>query len=453
MNLKNKISFIVSLLFTVIFAISATVVYILFADFRQEEFETRLEEKAVSTIKLLVEVEEIDQHLLKIIDQNSIHKLYNEKILIFDSKSNLIYSSLDDTRIKWDKTDLTYLKQHKHFYRKDLEQEIFGIFYDTNTRDYYALISASDMVGKRKLKYLLYVLIGTYIVFTILCWFITTYVVQKLLYPVDIFYQTLKGINENNLNTRITVKKQKDEIDLLANEFNQMLERIDISYQKQKEFTAHASHELRTPIARIMAQIENKIIDTDSTGIENTYLKNILTDINQISDLISSLLLLSKIESSTSAGNEVCRIDELIFESTERISILYPDIKLQLNITDSDTEENTLEIKGNKSLLEIAFTNLIKNAYKYSDDKTVAVSITSTEHILTVSFSNTGPTVLESERINLFDSFMRGQNSKNKSGLGLGLKIVQRIIVQHNAEITYQAIDPNINIFSIIFPL
>jgi len=453
-NLKNKISFIVSLLFTVIFAISATVVYMLFADFRQEEFETRLEEKAVSTIKLLVEVEEIDQHLLKIIDQNSIHKLYDEKVLIFDSNFNLIYSSLDDIKIKWDKTDLTYLKTHKNFYRKEHEQEIFGIFYDDpNARDYYALISASDMVGKRKLKYLLYILVGTYIAFTIICWFITTYVVQRLLFPVDIFYQTLKGINENNLNTRITVKKQKDEIDLLANEFNQMLERIDLSYQKQKEFTAHASHELRTPVARIMSQVENKIIDTDASGIENSYLKNILTDINQISDLISSLLLLSKIEGSTPAGNELCRVDELIFESTEKISIVYPDIKLQLNITDSDTEENVLEIMGNKSLLEIAFTNLIKNAYKYSDNKTVIISIAFKERALTVSISNTGQTVLENEQVNLFEPFMRGENSKNKSGLGLGLKIVQRILAQHNAAITYQAVDSKINIFSITFPL
>lgn len=453
MNLKTKISFIVSLLFTVIFAISATVVYFLFADFRQEEFETRLEEKAVSTIKLLVEVEEIDQHLLKIIDQNSIHKLYNEKVLIFDSNSHLIYSSLDDTKIKWDKTDLTYLKTHKHFYRKELEQEIYGTFYDTNSRDYYALISASDMVGKRKLKYLLYILIGTYVVFTILCWFITTYVVQRLLLPVDVFYQTLKGINENNLNTRIQVKNKKDEIDLLANEFNQMLQRIDISYQKQKEFTAHASHELRTPIARIMSQVENKILDTDAAGIENTYLKNILTDVNQISDLISSLLLLSKIESSTAVGNEICRIDELIFESAEKISVVYPDIKLHLDIVNPESEDNTLEIKGNKSLLEIAFTNLIKNAYKYSDNKTVSISITSTDHALTASISNTGQTVLDTEQENLFEPFMRGENSKNKSGLGLGLKIVQRIIVQHNATITYQAIDSNINRFSITFPL
>lgn len=108
MSLRNKISFLVSLLFTIIFGISAFVVYFLFEDFRTEEFVRRLNQKALSSIKLLVEVEQIDRQLLKIIDQNNINKLYEEKTLIFDKDYNLIYSSLDDTRIKWKLEDLKY---------------------------------------------------------------------------------------------------------------------------------------------------------------------------------------------------------------------------------------------------------------------------------------------------------------------------------------------------------
>lgn len=79
--------------------------------------------------------------------------------------------------------------------------------------------------------------------------------------PLGLFHQKIKNINENNLDTRIESKSNKDEIDLIANEFNFMMDRIEISYQKQKEFTAHASHELRTPLSRITAQIENTISD------------------------------------------------------------------------------------------------------------------------------------------------------------------------------------------------
>lgn len=87
-----------------------------------------------------------------------------------------------------------------------------------------------------------------------------------MLSPIKVFLDKIKGINENNLDTRIAVNDNKDEIDLLANEFNQMLERIDESYKKQKEFTANASHEFRTPIARISVRLENKIIAARSEG-------------------------------------------------------------------------------------------------------------------------------------------------------------------------------------------
>lgn len=449
MNLKNKIALIVSLLFTLIFAVSASVVYILFADFRAEEFESRLKEKAVSSIKLLVEVEQVDRHLLKIIDQNSIDKLYNEKTLIFDADFNLIYSSLDDTKITWTIDDLKYLKVNKTFFKKDKEHEIYGVFYDTKDNDFYALISATDIIGKRKLAYLLYLLIVTYIVFTIICWFTMSYLVKKLLAPVDTFHGKLKGINENHLDTRIVVKDKKDEIDLLADEFNKMLERIAISYHKQKEFTSNASHELRTPIARITTQLENKIIIEKNNRTSTSFLEKILEDVYQISELISSLLLLSKLDNTVNTERELCRIDELFFDAAEKVSKLYPDFKLELDILSVET----LEIFGNKSLLLIAFTNLLKNAYLYSDNKQVGIRIKSSAKNLVVSIANDGQSLTNEEQTNLFQPFMRGQNSKDKAGLGLGLRIVQRILVQQNATIMYVSDTTVKNDFIITFPL
>lgn len=449
MTLKTKISLFVSLLFSVIYAISATVIYLLFADFRQEEFELRLRNKALSSIKLLVEVERMDKQLLSIIDQNNINKLYDEKTLIFDSNYNLIYSSLDDTQIKWSKNDLDYLKKNHTFFRKYKEQEVYGIFYDTNEEDFYAFITATDDNGNRKLEYLLYILIGSYVFFTIICWFSAFYLVKKLLLPLDIFHNKLQGINENNLDTRIIVKEKKDEIDLLASEFNLMLERIDDSYQKQKEFTSHASHELRTPIARVVSQLENKISEKESS--DNLFYKNLLADINQLSELISSLLLLSKLDNSNKSSEEICRIDELIFESAEKTNKLFPDFKMELIFSEMDDDAYELTVQGNKSLLLIAFINLLKNAYLYSDNKQAIVTISATKINCSVTISNNGNPLTEEEQSNLFQPFMRGKNAKDKSGLGLGLKIVERILSQHNTKIYYFNNSEYSNNFTIVF--
>ena len=450
MNLKTKISLFVSLLFTFIYALSATVIYLLFSDFRKEEFEARLKNKALSTIKLLVEVERMDRELLQIIDKNNINKLYDEKTLIFDSNYNLIYSSLDDTQIKWSKNDLDYLKKNHDFFRKYKEQEVYGIFYDTNDKDFYAFITATDNNGKRKLEYLLYILIGTYVFFTLISWISTSYLVKKLLLPLDVLNTKLVGINENNLDTRIIVKDKKDEIDLLASEFNLLLERIDVSYQKQKDFTSHASHELRTPIARITSQLENKITENVNNS---TFFKSILRDVNQLSELISSLLLLSKLDRKKSNSKDTIRIDEVLFESAEKINKLYPDFKLELFISDLADSDYDLTVQGSKSLLLIAFNNLLTNAYLYSNNKQATASISVTNSSCLVTISNNGNPLSEEEQKNLFQPFMRGENAKDQSGLGLGLKIVERILNQYNAKINYSSTGEFSNNFTIIFHL
>ncbi len=451
MTLKTKISLLIASLFTIVFGIAVIVIYMLFANFRKEEFESRLKEQAVSSIKLLVEVKEIDKQLLKIIDQNSINKLYNEKTLIFDADYNLIYSSIDDTKINWKNSDLDYLKKNKTFFKIENLKETYGFFYDTNEKDYYALVSASDDYGKRKLRYLLFILISTYIFFTSITWAAVFYSVKRLLRPLVDFHHRLKGINEKNMDTRIIVKDEKDEIDLLASEFNRMLHRIDESYQKQKEFTSHASHELRTPVARVTAQLENKLYDTNTDVESKQFFIKLLSDINQLSDLISSLLLLSKLENDNFEEAEVIRIDELVFEATAKLNKIYPDFKVILDIDSTEEMDQLLEIKGNKSLLEIAFINLLKNACLYSPDKQANVDIKQYAGRLVLSIKNKGQTLSEEEQKRIFQPFMRGKNSRNKAGLGLGLRIVQRILHQHHTYISYLAPNEDTNIFNIQF--
>lgn len=451
MTLKNRISLLVSLLFTILFALASTVIFILYSNFRKEEFRDRLEIKALSNIKLLVNVKEVDNKLLKMIDQNSINKLYNEKTLVFDSNFKLIYSSIDDAKINWSAEDLKYLKKHKTFFKQQGDYEVYGVFYDTNDKDFYALISATDNYGKRKLLFLRYTLIVSYLLFTCICWILTSFMVKKAMNPLKLFHQKIKKINENNLDTRIASKSTRNEIDLIANEFNFMMDRIEISYQKQKEFTAHASHELRTPLSRITAQIENTIDDVTTSAKEKTFLKTILSDVNHLSELINSLLILSKIESKNTENSEVHRMDEILFSAMKKLKKSFPDFVILFEMEESDNLDTALEIKGNKNLLEIALNNVLKNACLYSDNKQAQVKISTSGDNLIISISNTGNTLSENEQKKLFQAFMRGKNSKEISGFGLGLRIVNRILTLHKAQIIYSIPKEKTNLFQLIF--
>ena len=453
MTLKNRISLLISLLFTILFGLASTLIFVLYSNFRKDEFRDRLEIKALSNIKLLVNVKQIDNHLLKMIDQNSINKLYDEKTLVFDSNYKLIYSSIDDAKIKWSIDDLKYLKKNKTFFKKQGNYEVYGVFYDTKDKDFYALISATDNFGQRRLLFLRYTLVVSYILFTCICWVITSITVKKLMSPLNAFHQKIKNINENNLDTRVTSKSNKDEIDLIANEFNFMMDRIEISYQRQKEFTAHASHELRTPLSRITSQIENVIADTKTSNERKSFLINILSDVNQLTELINSLLILSKIDNKKHENNEVHRMDEILFSAIENLNKSYPEFVILFEIEENDDLDTALEINGNKNLLEIAISNVLKNACVYSDNKQAKVIISTQDNNLIISISNTGDTLSENEQKLLFQHFMRGKNSKGTSGFGLGLRIVQRILTLHKATITYSVPTKNTNLFQLIFHL
>ncbi|MDP5120654.1 MAG: HAMP domain-containing histidine kinase [Spirosomaceae bacterium] len=438
MTIKSKISFYISTVFTLLFGVVCLFIITLFADFRKQEFEARLNEKALTAVKLLLDVKEVDERLLKIIDQNTINKLYNEKTLIFDGKQNLIYSSLDDTKINWKSSDLEDLRQNKTFFKQDNKNEIYGLFYDSNAEDYFVIISADDNYGKRKLNYLIYILLGAFVLFIFGAWFFTFSIIKKQFVPLDIFHRKIRNINDLNSEGKLEANVAgKNEIDLLSNEFNHMMNRISDVYQKQREFTAQASHELRTPLARILAQAENQL--QNAAGKELEFLKMLITNVSQLKELINSLLILSRIDNYKETKGEICRIDEAIYNCIEQVNTQYPNLKVNFYINDdAGNLEGVLEVNGNQNLLEVAFSNLIKNAYLYSDKKAIDIEINNPGGRLIVNFSNTGTPLSAEEIRQLFEPFKRGKNAINLNGLGLGLRIVQRILHTFRFNIAYK---------------
>ncbi|MES2654024.1 MAG: HAMP domain-containing sensor histidine kinase [Bacteroidota bacterium] len=452
MTLKRRIAIYSSLFFSIIFGVTSVLVFVQFSNFRKDEFRERLEEKALTSMKLLIEVQEVDKQLLQLIDRNSIHKLYNEKTLIFNDSFQLIYSSVDDVVIHWTVDDLRKLKEEKTLFKADGEYEVYGIYYDSQSIDYYALISAEDKYGKRKIQFLSALLIITFLVATSVVWIVSFNFTRKLVLPLDNFQQKITNISLNNLTERLEESNKKDEINLIAKAFNQMMFRIENAYRKQQEFTANASHELRTPIARITTQLENlEQLESHSTETK-IYIENLKNDANQMADLITSLLLLSKVsDNNTELLQDRKRIDEIIFDAIAIVKKHYPDFYPHFELIENPLVEYKLDIICNDSLLRIAFVNLLKNAYLYSNDKKAIIEIEqlSNEQVL-VRIKNNGEVLDSDEQQKLFQAFMRGKNSIYKPGSGLGLRISQRIFTYHGAQLNYTVSPPNLNQFEII---
>jgi signal transduction histidine kinase len=446
MQLKHRVPLLFSFLFSIVLASVMMTVYYLFSDFRKIEFKDRLSEKAETTVKLLLEVKEVDDQLLKIIDRNSINRLYNEKTLIFNERMQLIYSSIDDAKVNWSAEELSAIKQHKEVFRKDKEYDVLGFYYKFNGKDFYTLISAEDKYGNRKLSYLKFLLFGAFVIGTTMAWLLSFYLNKKALQPLDTLRRQMQEITSKNLIIRVREPKRQDEIKALTQSFNQMLDRIDKAYKSQRDFTSNASHELRTPVARIVMQLENLINRKDLEDDVRTTLLSVLEDTYQLSDIISSLLLLSRIEHAPgSTAFQKIRLDEIIFKTSSRISKMHPDFKLHFEIENQTSNDLTMEVDGDEMLLEIAVLNLLNNAYAYSDNQTVRCVLKQQKDTLVLTMVNNGAVPDKRDTTALFNTFSRGNNIKNKPGSGIGLSIVQRILHHHQAAIAYDIPDSNTN--------
>jgi signal transduction histidine kinase len=216
-----------------------------------------------------------------------------------------------------------------------------------------------------------------------------------------------------------------------------------------------ARHELRTPLARIISQLEN--LESGETHSERTreYLRNLRSDATQMADLIHSLLLLAQ-STNEERFTSIRRLDEMLFDAFEQAKKFAPtlQIRFEIDLEEGTEKEPNLEVQCNEALLLQALINLLRNADLYSDDHVADVHLKQLdEHYLCLRISNNGPTLTEKEASKIFDAFMRGHNARRKQGSGLGLRITHRIMQYHDASIRYIAEGKKKNVFEIIMPV
>jgi len=169
--------------------------------------------------------------------------------------------------------------------------------------------------------------------------------------------------------------------------------------------------------------------------------------------LTNSLLLLSQYENLTELDNwTTIRVDELLYETIDITRAVFRESVIAVHFDEVPEDEELLMFRGNEMLIKSAIQNLIRNACKYSVDGNVNILIKAKAKNITLEFENTGKQILPEEQPKLFIPFFRGENSIQKKGFGLGLSIVQRIIKLHKGAVSYEALPPSINRFTVVLP-
>lgn len=249
----------------------------------------------------------------------------------------------------------------------------------------------------------------------------------KSIKPVSTIIETSSLITKDNLNTRIPLPVNKDELYILSQNINNLLDRIENAIQREKQFTSDASHELRTPLAVIKGTLEVLIRKPRTTDEYNEKINYCIKEVDRINNLVDQLLLLARFENQNqNIKSEEVFLDALLLDTVSRFS---NQLK-EKNISIKTSLEQDCVIMSDSYLISIVFNNLISNAIKYSkNDGKIDLILESETNQFSFLVKDNGVGISKEDLNKIFDSFYRSNPSSHPEikGTGIGLSIVKRL--------------------------
>lgn len=451
MKIRNKILIYFSSTVIVLTAISLAILYILFSEYREEEFQQLQNEKIKYTIGLVTEFQEMSEEVAFLLDAQDIHDFYDEKLLIYNSKKELVFSSLDSLPIQRTGEILNELSPSKQWIEtKEDDYDLIGVYIENKDQAYYAISKAYDAVGYSKLYFLRNVIIAIFGAITVVVILVSVYLSNIISKPITRLSENLKTYDlTNQIAPPLKPDTTSAELKNLTQRFNDLLYRTKEAFAFQKNAINHISHELKTPVAILVSELEKTAKQSQIEEIK-TNLDNQISLAKSLGEIIHVFLEISKIESGQELEKSPVRIDEVLFDIVEELNILHPEFYFDLNYFPKNITEEKLIVPIHKQLIKQAFQNLLINCITYGDNPRAEIIINGANpNELIVSVSNTGPVVGKEEQKKLFKHSFRGSNSEGKVGFGLGLVLTKRIIDFYKGEINYRSEKENRNTFEV----
>lgn len=298
---------------------------------------------------------------------------------------------------------------------------------NNGTKKGYVVIAMSLELPHRVLNNLLTTLLMAYPVVLLLLFGVTRFIAGKSIAPVLNIINTTKRITESNLNERVALPVNKDELYTLATAINALLTRIENAILREKQFTSDASHELRTPLAIIKGTLEVLIRKPRNTEEYEAKIKQCIAEVNRLTDISEQLLLLARFEETTTVAHyKTVAVDELVLQAMERSSAEIAAKKLDINFTFNDH----FYALTDAGMLSIIIENLLGNAVKYSfDGGDIHITLSVENKQIACTIKDNGRGIAEADLARVYEQFYRSEAEEHTEvkGTGLGLSIVKRL--------------------------
>jgi signal transduction histidine kinase len=432
MKIKDRIALYFTLISTsLLFAVLCTV-YFTFMKFLEADFFERLTDRTMVTAKLYLEADEISRDALNNVRHKYLQKLNGEVTRIYDNKNRATF--IGDSAQYWTNATIDRVRKNGHLKYTDGQRQVVGIYYKDNQGDFVILASADDQGSHNRLDKLLKIMIFVFILISLIVLLLSRWIAQKMLKPLQKFMQEVKQAGSQNMEFRVEEKHNKDEINLIAKSFNHLMEELEQAFILQKTFVANASHELRTPVTRIMMTAELALSKERDQAAYQKVIASMLEDADKMEHIITGLVALAKMDLELINSQLVpLSLDDLLLK-------IQSEWKSQKNLDLKISHQNPIdpkpEILANAVLLQIALDNIISNAFKFSDNQEVNVILEATEHNFLIHITDNGTGIPTEEQENIFKPFYTRAKDFGYQGEGMGLYIAQKIINLLKGEIS-----------------
>lgn len=447
MKIRTRLTILFTLITATILLAFAAVIYFSAKENRENEFYSLLKKEALTKANLFFNAKVETKTLQDIYHSN--RKTLNEvEVAIYDSSFNLLYHDAVDIDYVKETPQMIneiYQKGEKQFYQEDWQ--VIGLRYEYDNKNYIITATAIDQYGYNKLDSLLKTSIIVFVISILFIYIAGRFFSKRAFDPVKEMTEKAKVISATNLDLRLNSNGSKDELSELANTFNEMLSRLENSFDAQKHFVSNISHELRTPLAAIITELELSTNKEKNITEYKSTIQNALVDAKKLVRLSNSLLDLAKASyDPTEISFKQIRIDEVLLDARQHVQQINPDYKIDIAFEQEFENDSQIAINGNEYLLKVAFANLFENGCKFSKNKTSIISISFNQHLsthhsslITLNFSDKGIGISETDLKNVFTPFYRGENKKYADGNGIGLSLAQKIILLHKGSISVQS--------------
>lgn len=449
----------ITLLFTIVVFIILSIVFsaIYYFSYRSRlaRINLRLTNRAITSARLLSQSELFDRYLVERIDSLTTITLTDKSVQAYNFLNRKIYSYserpndtiavttrlLDDTRIR------------EQIYFTEGERDVIAYYYTDNNAKIVMVCAALDVEGKKYVAQLKNILILCFLAGIGIALVGGFFFSKQLLNPIRNITREVTEISAHNLARRIHTGKAKDEWHNLSATLNDLLNRLQESFELQRRFISNASHELSTPLTSISSQLEIALQRERNAAEYQRVLGSVLQDVRHMNKLTQTLLEFAK-----AAGNKgglelnLVRIDEILMDLPSSMQKQNNQYEVALRFDNLPENEDELLVFGNGELLVTAISNIVSNACKYSPDHRAVIDFTIRGGVFSIRISDNGPGIPESELFNIFLPFYRVNNGNTTKGFGLGLALAYQIIKLHKGEIAADSAPGLGTVFNVSIP-